>query len=453
MVISYKSPFLFFICMYINAVFNQLQLVYDPVLNAEVKDYQQFLTGKRVDFILGAAATITTPITLLTGLVIPFVYESMGITSNYDILYDPQVRNDMFNMLCILSIVGSILNLVPFFFYRLSREKHTMIVQILRRRAAFADYAGGTITPEQIVETVESHNAIMAIINAEEPDIKATRQAIKDAFAIKATTPEEKAEKKAAIKAATKAHQEAKHLKENKEAYKEIYLKEENKFEAPKNALMLEIAKAIKEYTPYEIRRISFEDFHVSAPEDKKLNALYEKEVKRYNKMIAEINKIYGDNIPENLYEKVEQAHAIVVENIKDKDAIKARDKAIDVAEKALIQFNQVFNYYNIKLELLAESENRRYYSEIEAMYEEAIEEIKRKDEELTRKEAEERERKKQELLEAKQARFESFSPEKQARILARRKKAEEKKATKTAVVETPIAEEVASSVDEGDNQ
>ena len=164
--------------------------------------------------------------------------------------------------------------------------------------------------------------------------------------------------------------------------------------------------------------------------------------------MIAEINKIYGDNIPENLYEKVEQAHAIVVENIKDKDAIKARDKAIDVAEKALIQFNQVFNYYNIKLELLAESENRRYYSEIEAMYEEAIEEIKRKDEELTRKEAEERERKKQELLEAKQARFESFSPEKQARILARRKKAEEKKATKTAVAETPIAE-----VDEGDNQ
>ncbi|MBO5776502.1 MAG: MFS transporter, partial [Clostridia bacterium] len=52
MFLVYKSPILFFICMYLNAVFNQLQLVYDPVLNAEVKDYQQFLTGKRVDFIL-----------------------------------------------------------------------------------------------------------------------------------------------------------------------------------------------------------------------------------------------------------------------------------------------------------------------------------------------------------------------------------------------------------------
>ncbi len=456
MVISYKNPFLFFICMYINAVFNQLQLVYDPVLNAEVKDYQQFLTGKRVDFILGAAATITTPITLLTGLVIPFVYESMGITSNYDILYDPYVRNQMFNMLCVLSITGSILNLIPFFFYRLSREKHTMIVQILRRRAAFADYAGGTITPEQIVDTVESHRAIQAIIDADEPDVKGALKAIKNAYSLRASTPEEKAYKKDAIKVAMKAYQEARHLRDNKEAYQEIFLKEENKFEIPKNALLLEIAKAIKEYTPYEIRRISFADFNIPAPEDKKLLALYQKEIKRYEKMIADINKVYGDNIPENLYEKVEQAHAIVVEDVKDKEAIKARDKAIDVAEKALIKFNQVFNYYNIKLELLAESENRRYYSEIEAMYENALEEIKRKDEELTRKEAEERERRKQELQEAKQARFDSFSPEKQARILARRQKAEAKKQAKLAQnnanTET-LEKEVASTIDEGGNE
>lgn len=455
MVLTYKSPFLFFICMYINAVFNQLQLVYDPVLNAEVKDYQQFLTGKRVDFILGAAATITTPITLLTGLVIPFVYESMGITSNYDVLYNPEVRNNMFEMLAILSITGSILNLIPFFFYRLSREKHTMIVQILRRRAAFADYAGGTITPEQIVETVESHRSIQEIIEAEEPNLKEARLAIKNAFAIKASTPEEKVAKKEAIKAANKVYQTAKHLKENKEAYREIYLKEENKFEVPKNALLLEIAKAIKKYTPYEIRRISFEDFHIAEPEDKKLNKLYNKEIKRYNKMIAEINKVYGENIPENLYEKVEAAHNIVVTDIKDKEAIKARDKAIDVAEKALIKFNEVFNYYNTKIELFAESENRLYYPEIEALYEKALEEIKQHEEELIRKEQEERERRKQELLEEKQARFESFSPEKQAKILARRQKAEEKKKARLAPTEKVEIEEkeVASTIDEGGNE
>ena len=455
MFLVYKNPFLFFCCMYLNAVFNQLQLVYDPVLNAEVKDYQQFLTGKRVDFLLGSAATITVPITLCTGLVIPFVYEAMGITTNYDILYDPQVRNNMFNMLCMLSIVGSVLNLVPFFFYRLSREKHTMIVQVLRRRAAFTDYANGSITPEQVVETVESHRAIQAIIEAEEPNMKDAREAIKNAYAVRATTPEQKKYKKEAIKTAFKAYEEARHIKANKEAYREIYLKEENKFEVPSNALLLEIAKKVKEYTPSEIRRISFEEFNIAKPEDKKLLALYNKEIKRYNKMIAEINRVYGDNIPTDCYEKVEAAHAIVVEDIKDKVAIKARDKAIDVAEKALIKFNEAFGYYNAKLELLAESENRLYYPEIEAMYEEALAEIARKDEEIARKEAEERERKKQELIEAKQARFDSFSDKKKARILARRQKAEAKKAQKAMATQSVAMEEVASANEqnEGGNE
>lgn len=449
MFLVYKNPFLFFCCMYLNAVFNQLQLVYDPVLNAEVKDYQQFLTGKRVDFLLASAATITVPITLCTGLVIPYVYEAMGITTNYDILYDPQVRNNMFNMLCMLSIIGSVLNLVPFFFYRLSREKHTMIVQVLRRRAAFTDYANGTITPEQVVETVESHRKIQAIIEAEEPNMKDAHEAIKNAYAIRANTPEEKKYKKDAIKTAFKAYDEARHLKANKEAYREIYLKEENKFEVPSNALLLEIAKKVKEYTPYEIRRISFADFNIATPEDKKLASLYNKEIARFNKMIKEINRVYGENIPTGLYEKVDEAHAIVVEDIKDKVAIKARDKAIDVAEKALIKFNEVFGYYNAKLELLAESENRLYYPEIEAMYDDAVAEIQRKDEEIARKDAEERERKKQELLEAKQARFDSFSDKKKARILARRQKAEAKKAQKLAVESAPAVEEVASSIDE----
>ena len=449
MFLVYKNPFLFFCCMYLNAVFNQLQLVYDPVLNAEVKDYQQFLTGKRVDFLLASAATITVPITLGTGLVIPFVYEAMGITTNYDILYDPQVRNNMFNMLCMLSIIGSVLNLVPFFFYRLSREKHNMIVQVLRRRAAFTDYANGTITPEQVVETVESHRSIQAIIEAEEPNMKDAREAIKNAYAVRANTPEERKYRKDAIKTAFKAYEEARHLKANKEAYREIYLKEENKFEVPSNALLLDIAKKVKEYTPYEICKISFADFNIAIPEDKKLASLYNKEVSRFNKMIKEINRVYGENIPTDCYEKVEEAHAIVVEDIKDKVAIKARDKAIDVAEKALIKFNEVFGYYNAKLELLAESENRLYYPEIEAMYDEAVAEIQRKDEEIARKDAEERERKKQELLEAKQARFDSFSDKKKARILARRQKAEAKKAPKLAVESAPTVEEVASSIDE----
>ena len=165
--------------------------------------------------------------------------------------------------------------------------------------------------------------------------------------------------------------------------------------------------------------------------------------------MLAQIEKVYGDDIPTDCYKKVEEAHAIVVTDVKDKVAIKERDKAIDVAEKALIKFNEVFGYYNTKLELVAESENRLHYPAIEAMYEDAVAEIARNDAEQERKDKEERERKKQELAEAKQARFESFSPKKQARILARRKKAEEKKALKKSTVNEIAVQEVASAQDE----
>ena len=40
----------------------------------------------------GTANMINIPITMCTGLMIPFVYEYMGITTNYDILFYPDVR-------------------------------------------------------------------------------------------------------------------------------------------------------------------------------------------------------------------------------------------------------------------------------------------------------------------------------------------------------------------------
>ncbi len=430
MLLTYKVPLLFFVCLYANTVFNQLQLVYNPVLGAEVKDYQQYLTGKRVDFILGAAGTITVPITLATGLVIPFVYEAMGVTTNYDILYDPQVRNNMFNMLCVLSIAGATLNLIPFFFYRLSREKHMMIITVLHRRAAFADYANGVATPEQIVETVEGQRRIEEIARAATPDLKAGAAAIRFARALPKRTEEEKSARKAAVKEAKKHYAELKTLRENKEAYDEIYLAEENKFLTPENALKISIYSALSAYRAEELLDVDFDKLEgVSVPEgsDKeslKLQKVYKKERAKFNKMLAAVKKRYGANIPTDCMEKVEIARAMPIE---DRKQIIARDKALDVAEKALLAYNQAFGYYYAGMEFLAESENRKFYPEMVAKYEESLEEVSEKERLAVLKEQEERERKRKELEEERQKRFESFSKEKQARILARRRKKEEK--------------------------
>ena len=99
MLACYEIPLLYFLFLWINTFINQLQLVYNPVLNAEVKDSIQWQSGKRVDYMLEVAALIGTPVTILTGYFLPYIYESYGLTVNYDVLYDPSVRNSLFYML------------------------------------------------------------------------------------------------------------------------------------------------------------------------------------------------------------------------------------------------------------------------------------------------------------------------------------------------------------------
>lgn len=135
-------------------------------MHSEVKDYQQYISGKRMDFMFGVAGLIGTPVTMLTGLAIPYVYECMGLTTNYDILYDPNVRNTMFYILCLLSIVGAIMNLIPFSFYSLSREKHRNIIKVLRYRALFDDYENDCLNAEEIVIAIDGIREGYDILNA-----------------------------------------------------------------------------------------------------------------------------------------------------------------------------------------------------------------------------------------------------------------------------------------------
>ena len=183
MLATYEVPLLYFLFLYINTFINQLQLVYNPVLNAEVKDSIQLKSGKRVDFMLEVAALIGTPITIATGYFLPFIYEGFGLTVNYDVLYDPTVRNNLFYILCALSILGSALNLAPFLLYNLTREKHAMIITALKIRAVNADYRTGDITAHQARDVVEAYNYAMERKNAVLPDIKEKKAEMKAAKA------------------------------------------------------------------------------------------------------------------------------------------------------------------------------------------------------------------------------------------------------------------------------
>ncbi len=179
MLATYEVPLLYFLFLYINTFINQLQLVYNPVLNAEVKDSIQLKSGKRVDFMLEVAALIGTPITIATGYFLPFIYEGFGLTVNYDVLYDPTIRNNLFYMLCALSIAGAALNLAPFLLYNLTREKHAQIITALKIRAINEDYRTGDVTPHQAKDAIESYKYSMERKNAVQPDIKEKKAEMK----------------------------------------------------------------------------------------------------------------------------------------------------------------------------------------------------------------------------------------------------------------------------------
>lgn len=275
MLACYEIPLLYFLFLWINTFINQLQLVYNPVLNAEVKDSIQWQSGKRVDYMLEVAALIGTPITILSGYFLPFIYESYGLTVNYDVLYDPNVRNSLFYMLCALSILGAALNLAPYFLYNLSREKHSMVVLALKYRAANTDYRTGDITPHQVKDLVESYNYMVERRDAVQPDtnekkaeMKTAKQVFKTAKAeyeslyesIEKATPKGQAvvkteellaleevyhQKKQAYKDAKFAYKDACKLRRDKEAIEEFIDTELGKWDTPKSQVRLALAKAI----------------------------------------------------------------------------------------------------------------------------------------------------------------------------------------------------------------
>ena len=275
MLACYEIPLLYFLFLWINTFINQLQLVYNPVLNAEVKDSIQWQSGKRVDYMLEVAALIGTPVTILSGYFLPFIYESYGLTVNYDVLYDPNVRNSLFYMLCALSILGAALNLAPYFLYNLSREKHSMVVLALKYRAANTDYRTGDITPHQVKDLVESYNYMVERRDAVQPDtnekkaeMKTAKQVFKTAKAEYESLYESRAkatpkgqavvkteellaleevyhQKKQAYKDAKFAYKDACKLRRDKEAIEEFIDTELGKWDTPKSQVRLALAKAI----------------------------------------------------------------------------------------------------------------------------------------------------------------------------------------------------------------
>ncbi|MFA5449908.1 MAG: MFS transporter [Clostridia bacterium] len=226
-----KNFVLFFIFYYLNTFVLAFNVIIDPVIHGEIKDYQQYISGKRMDFTLGTAGSLFLPITLASGLLIPFIYESQGITKNYDILYDPMVREQIFYIVASVSILGSILAFIPIIFYNLTKGKYDNIVKVLKLRAMFEDYINGDLSPESVKNGVEIVREAKTYAAMPMADLKTLKREV--LFA-----------KKGERKAAFKEYIENRNLSEQIEG-SHILIDELHKYDSPQMIANANIAERI----------------------------------------------------------------------------------------------------------------------------------------------------------------------------------------------------------------
>lgn len=186
---------------YLNSLMGSFAVILNPTIQADIRDYQQYVSGERIDGMFAAVGLIGSFITMATSSVLPACYEKYGIFAGngyenmYDILFDTTVLYKLIGVLVILSVVGATLNVIPFFFYDLSELKQKKIIRILKIRAIFEDYGNGALTGERLEEeTAFVHscrkNALMS--TADTAALKHNYKSIKDREARKLAKTEYK---------------------------------------------------------------------------------------------------------------------------------------------------------------------------------------------------------------------------------------------------------------------
>lgn len=194
------------ILYYLNRFVNSFAIVYTPGINADMRDYQQYFTGERIDGMFGAVGIIGSFIGMFTGMVLPTIYQMLGLEDNYDVLCVASFREDMFDVLIIAAAIGAALNFVPYLFYDLTETKQRGIVKVLKIRAMFEDYGNGILRDESIVEAIDIIDE--ANLLYKDRTLMTTKDDIKKAERLPARTPEEKEFKKNEIKRLKAAYKE-----------------------------------------------------------------------------------------------------------------------------------------------------------------------------------------------------------------------------------------------------
>ena len=309
-------------CLYLNAFMGSFAHILNPSIQADIRDYQQYRSGERIDGMFSAVGTVGTVITLATSSVLPVIYEKNGLTkanaavvtakesvlsrmlgdgktvgeilaeqmatgqdnysNSYSALYDPDILLKLLHVLIIVSAVGALMNVVPYFWYDFNEIKQKSVVKVLKVRAMFEDFNNGAVSNEKLVEGVDiirqaNENKDAKPADASKKAYKAKRRACK--------TKEEK-------KACKKAYREALEFNENLQI--DSFVRDEiSKFETPLYIHQVEVYKKVFDKGLEGLRTESLAEINEEFRKAKALpkNTAEEKDIRRFSIEMARMKK------------------------------------------------------------------------------------------------------------------------------------------------------------------
>lgn len=132
--IKTESIIIFLIALFLRNTIQPVDTGVITGLGADVQIYHQWKFGERCDSISGIFGWFTNPLNLALGYLSPWILEIIGFTSDWDVLYDTEICNNVFGVHVWFTIISLFLTMIPFFFYNLTKEKHDMCVKELQER-------------------------------------------------------------------------------------------------------------------------------------------------------------------------------------------------------------------------------------------------------------------------------------------------------------------------------
>jgi len=399
---------LMLICMFVNGLGTSLGNLLQYSLNGDIRDYQQYLTGERIDGMFFTVGLIGSVVGMVTGSVLPAIYNWAGLNETvakslgydgsnvYFVLYDPEYFKRICGILVIASAIGAALNAIPYFFYDLTEVKQKAMVSVLKIRALFEDYGNNALSDENLIEAIDLIDE--AYDYYDKTPVKPDKTEIREA---------KRAKDKSAVKAAKRKVHEQKEQNE-KIVIGQYIVREVEKFSHPVMQSQVERAKRICErglaglmdlntISVKEARRLpkntpDEKEMRKYAIENARAERLSRKALqKNYANGISEFDSdIFGelfrqeDEIDSRIKTMIFDYRTATEQKNKSKareinEAIKALRKKKWELEKKVKMLTEQYSAYNRAAKpyidakkLLIQQENYRRYDEIKANYEES---------------------------------------------------------------------------------